>query len=265
MLWEDSKSLRRLVPWLPRHVALPAVSAVFLVVNLVIIVVASAKGYYHLDYYTYWNFAIVTIYHLGNLTLYPLEGWPIAMFTAIWGPITRGSTANVMLIILTVIGIDDRVYIAGTAADATLAVPLFSFRVIRTADWIIHGLPVLEVMVVDLFDYQIYCRGLVYHWERSAPWRRRIGYWAYFYVSPLIPMIIYMSIFDPRKKYTNKLSRAAGFGIAAGINFVVMTVYLLSLRTSETRPIKLPDFYPPYLHAPPTKPPSRARAQTTGR
>ena len=158
-----------------------------------------------------------------------------------------------VVLILIIIAVDDRVYISGTAADGTAVNPKYTFSQIRTGDWIIHGLPLLEVLILMLFDYQLYFRGLVYHWERSDHWTRRWWYWVWFYTAPLYLLILYAIIFDTRDKYTDKLSRAAGFAITFGISAVVMTVYALSVRVSETESVRLPDFYPSYLHAPPVK------------
>lgn len=252
-LWEARRSLYSTVPWVPRQYGLPITTGIFFVINLVAIIWLAVESLYHMDYYTYWNFLIVTIW-LGGLTLlYPFQGWPAAIFTLVWTPVTLGSTALVVLIILVVVAVDDTVYITDTAADPDAVNPKYTFSEIRTGDWVIHGLPLIEVLVVMLFDFQLYFRALVYHWERSDHWWRRWWYWVWFYVAPLTFMLLYMLIFDPREKYTDELSLLAGVAIAAGLNLLVMTVYALSVRTSEPHGIRLPDFYPAYLHAPPTR------------
>lgn len=253
-LWTANHSLYHAVPWLPRQYGLPAVSGLLALINVAAIIWMAVSNLYHLDYYTYWNFTIVTVFLLGTAILYPFGGWPSALFTLVWGPLTFGSTALVVLIILIVVAIDERVYIVDTAADPSSLDPQYDFSQIRTGDWIIHGLPWLEVLVVLLFDYQLYFRALIYHWERSGHWRRRWLYWLWFAVAPLVPMLIYVTIFDVRKKYTDKVSRLAGVFIAIGLDLVVMGVYALSLRTSEPNGVVLPDFYPAYLHAPPLAP-----------
>ena len=253
-LWAARQSLYNKLPWVPRDYALPLVTGVFSLINLVAIIWLAVLSLYHVDYYTYWNFAIVTVWLVGITTLYPFEGWPSSLFTLVWTPIALGSTALVVIIILIVVAIDDRVYVSGTAADPdTITTPEWTFSQIRTGDWIIHGLPLLEVLVVMLFDFQLYFRALIYHWERSDNWWRRWWYWLWFYVAPLLPLLIYTIIFDPREKYTDRLSLLAGVAIAFGVNLVVMTVYALSVRTSEPRGVVMPDFYPNYLHAPPLK------------
>ena len=255
-LWAARQSLYLKVPWVPRNYALPVTTGIFTLINVTAIIWLAAVNLYHVDYYTYWNFAIVTVWLLGITALYPIEGWPSALFTMFWTPITLGSTALVVIIILIVVAIDDRVYVSGTVADPAATInPDWTFSEIRTGDWIIHGLPLLEVLVVMLFDFQLYFRALIYHWERSDNWWRRWWYWLWFYLSPLLPLLIYIAIFDPRKKYTDELSLLAGVGIVVGVNLLVMTVYALSVRTSEPHGIVMPDFYPLYLHAPPVKPP----------
>ena len=251
--WEHRKALSKNVPWVPRHLVLPVAAALMFILNIVTIVVLAVNGLYHLDFYTYWNFIIVTILHGGIAVFYPLEGWPSSIFTLVWAPIAYGSVALVVFIIFIVIAIDDRVYVSGTVADATAVNPLYNFKQIRTGDWYIHGVPLLQVLILLLFGYQIYWSALIYHWERSEHWLRRIWYWVYFYVAPLVPMVIYMLIFNPEDKYTDKLTRAEGFGIAVGLDIVIMTTLLIALRTTSSRPVVLPEFYPGYLQAPPTK------------
>lgn len=247
---QSPQSLYRTVPWLPRRIAQPLVAGLFFVLNVGLIIAMAVVNMFHVDYYTYWNFLLVTVWLLGIAALFPIGGWLSALWTQWFTPMVLGSVTLVPLLIWIVVAIDDRVYIAGTAADPDTLSPDYTFSQIRTGDWIVHGLPLLEVLVVFLFDFQIYLRGIVYHWERSANWWRRWWYWAWVYVAPLLPMGLYMAIFDPRKKYTDAISLAAGVGIAVGLDVLVQTIFLLSVRIREEHSVELPNFYAAWAQPP---------------
>jgi len=245
-LWEANHSLFSCIPWIPRHWGLPIFSLLFFVIDVGLIIAMAVLHAFHIDYYTYWNFILITILCAGIAVTYPFEGYVSALFTMIYAPIVFGSTILVNLIILIVIAIDDDIYEDG--------VDKYGISTIRTGDWIVHGLPLIQCLVLLLFGYQDYFSALLYHWERSEHWTRRWWYWVWFYIAPLCPTILYMLIFDVTQKYTNELSAWAAFGILIGLDIIVMTVYALGLRTWEPRLMTFPDFYPPYLHAPRTKP-----------
>ena len=248
-----SRALTKTIPWIPRRYALPGIAGIMFLINVGLIIAMLVLHAIHMDYYTYWNFTLITVF-LGAFALtYPFQGWPPAILVMGMTPIVIGSTSLVTLIIWLVVAIDDRVYTSGTMADPDLTTkPTHTFSQIRTADWIVHGLPLLEILILHLFDLQIYFRGLLHEWEQSDQWWRRAWYWIWFYVSPLILLTIYMCFFDVRKKYTDELSLLAGVAIAVGLDLIVMTIYMLSLRMSETHPVKLPLFYYEYQLPPNT-------------
>ncbi len=246
-LLEHPRSLHRKLPWIPRRASLIGVAALFSVINLAIIITLAVMGIYHMDFYTYWNFILITLLCIGVAALAPFQGWPFSLFLMIALPLVFGSVILVVILILIVIAIDDTVYITGTTADPNAVNPEWNFREIRTGDWIIHGLPLAELAILLLFDLQLIYRALLFHWERSDHWSRRWWIWVWNYVSPLILLILYSIIFDPREKYTDKLSRAAGLGIAIGLNFIIQTLFAFSVRMAQDDVWILPMFYPDYL------------------
>jgi hypothetical protein len=244
------RGLPTVVPWVPRKWALPAIGAIFFAVNLALLVVMISTGTIHFDYYTYWNFVLATIF-VGAVAFAPfLWPWLNASFIGIYAPVVINSVVTVVFIILIIIAIDDRVYIANTPADPSTPHPKYTFSQVRTADWIIHGLPLLEVFVVMLFDFQIELRGLIYHWENSDHWARRWFYWVWFFVAPIALLTIYSAIFDPTKKYTDKIGFFPGLMMAWGISFVIQLLWALSIRMDESDLVCMPNFYPDYLRAP---------------
>lgn len=247
-LAEAPHSLYSAVPWVPRRRVLPLVAGFLFLINLALTIFMLVKGQFHIDYYTYWNWTVTTTWLLTIALTFPIGGWLATLAAKYLTPMAIGMASLTITIILIVIAIDDRIYITGTAADPSTTVPIWTFSQIRTGDWIVHGLPILELLIVHMFDFQQYFRSIVYHWERSDRWTRRWWYWLWVYVSPMLSIALYSIIFDPRKKYTDKLTRAQGLGLAALLNLVIMTLFTLSVRMSEDDPVVIGDFYPPILH-----------------
>lgn len=237
-----------LVPWVPRRLALPTLAGVLFVINMGVTIAMLALAVFGIDHFTYWDWLLVTVWLLGITLLFPVQGWPITLWAQWVTPLVVGSTALTTLLIWVIIAIDDRVYVGGTAADPAAHTVKYTFSQIRTADWIVHGLPLLEVLLVYLFDFQLYFRAIIFHWERSAAWTARWWYWLWVYVGPLLLLLLYMAVFDPREKYTKKLTLAQGFGIAVALDLLVMTLFTLSVRLHEHTSVLIGDFYPSVLH-----------------
>lgn len=246
-LLEHPRSFHKQVPWLPRRWGLVGIATVFALVNLVLIITLIALGHYSWDYYTYWNFLLITllcgIVAVGSL----VQGWFFSLALGIFLPLVFGSVILVVLIILIVVAIDDTVYVGGTLADPDVVKPQYTFREIRTGDWVMHGLPVAELAILLLFDLQLVYRAILFHWERSDAWTRRAWIWLWNYVSPMLLLLLYSLIFDPTEKYTDKLSLGAGLGIAFGLDLVIMTMFMFAMRLDQTDEWTLPMLYPDVL------------------
>lgn len=253
-LLEHPNSLRHKVPWFPRRQALVGIASIFLVTNLAIIIVLSAMSLYTMDKYTFWNFILITVLCAIVAAGGIVQGWLFTIALGIFLPLVFGSVILVVLLILIIIAIDETNYITNTAADPNAVNPKYSFREVRTGDWIMHGLPVAELVILLLFDLQMVYRAIIFHWERSDDWSRRWWIWVWNYVSPLILIIVYSIIFDSREKYTDKLSRAAGIGITIGLDLVVMTVFFVAVRLDQNDEWTLPMVYPDVLVAPVSHP-----------
>lgn len=156
-LWEANRSLFSCLPWIKRHWGLPIVASLLFVVNVALIITMAVMHAFRMDMYTYWNFILITIFCLGIAITYPIEGYVSAIFTMGYAPIVFGSTILVNLIILIVIAIDDDIY--------EESVQKHGFSAIRTGDWIVHGVPLLECLILLLFGYQDYFSTLLFHWK----------------------------------------------------------------------------------------------------
>ena len=111
---------------------------------------------YHMDYYTYWNFILITVLCIDIAVLGFFEGWSFAVSLMILLPLVFGSVILVVVLIFIVVAIDDTVYITGTAADPNIIKPLFNFKEIRTGDWVMHGLPIAELTILLLLGISLH-------------------------------------------------------------------------------------------------------------
>jgi hypothetical protein len=136
-----------------------------------------------------------------------------------------GSVVLVVIIIAIVVTIDDRIYWADTVCGGGT----LTFAKVRLGDWVLHGLPVVEVFLLMLFDYKVYMRAVLYHLLRSRSWKYGLAYSVFFHFAPSLPMLLYACIQDIGKRYPTSLSNAAFVFIAIALCLCTMGTWFVSL------------------------------------
>jgi hypothetical protein len=222
---EHPNSLYYYVSWVKRSWTLGTVSALLFALNMSIIIYFAVIGQYHLYMYTYWNFLLITVL-LGCILIgLIVQGWFEVTVALVLAPMVMGSVMLVVIIIAIVVTIDDRIYWADTVcAGGTL-----TFALLRLADWVLHGLPPVEVFLLMLFDYKIYMRMVLFHLLRSRHWAHGLLYSIFFLLSPSPLMLLYSCIQDISRRYPTSLSNVQFTFLAIALCLGIMAIWYLAL------------------------------------
>ena len=233
------KTILRYLQWLKRPRLLGASMLTMLLINLAIIIALAVLDNIHMLMYTYWNFFMVTAFLFLSLIGLWTQGWfEVSVALVLW-PLVFGSVWLVAVIITIVVIINPDVYVNATICGSGK----LSFDTVRVADWVLHGLPIVEVFLLMLFDYKIYLRTLIFHLLRSRGIVAGSTYLAYCEWGPIFPLGLYALITNPSKHYPTGLATWAQILIVIAVDMGVMTTWLLALlvRVDDVR--KMVPFY----------------------
>lgn len=171
------------------------VVTLLLIWRVAVTVILAIKGRYDFTMYTYWSHTILVLFYALLWIALWTERWLLTFVTLLIFPIALGSTFLVMVSIVIIIQENAAVLTASLSTTLTLSL-------IHTGDWILHSLPVLEILLILCVGYLLYTRTIIageVAGMRKSEWKAI--YVLYFIVSPMIPMLIYSLIFDPATHY----------------------------------------------------------------
>jgi hypothetical protein len=212
----------------------------WLVVNILIIILFANHDHYNLSMYTYWNFLAATLLHVLVMVGEVCEGYVEGIIALLYAPMAIGSIMLVPLIVSLVIFLDASTYLNGTVC----AGGLMSMNKVRTGDWILHGMPVLEVGMLLFFGYLYYWRTVLFHFNRSRHFIWSLLHIVYFVFCPAIPMGIYAAFNNIAKKYPVPWHTWQLVLACLAIDVVVMTLIYIGLVMNTNETHVLIQFYP---------------------
>jgi len=233
--------------WLERRTCAGIAAAFFLVVNLVLFVVAATDNLFNVSMYTWWNFVFITVWLAQVVAGLWFEGKLNTLIAMGITPIVMSSVTLVPIIIVLVIAINDEIYIKGSVYQPIPGEDPYTFKEIHTGDWVMHGVPFLEFIVIMYIYYQSYMRMLFYHFTRSRSRDEVLLYFFFFIFAAALPLVIYSIPADPLKRYPTGLSLTASIAIVGGLMILTQSVWLVGLLAQSRKRVPAPQFYNRWL------------------
>ena len=172
------------------------VAAILLIWRWAVTIALIVGGRYDLTMFTYWSNTIWLAYLcMHNVSLWS-ERWPLDFVVLFAFVFPLALTFVVCVSIVIIINENSDVFTAA-ATSGDLALSL-----IHTGDWILHSLPLIEILVLIAAGWYLYVRGVL-AFELSSLRRSewKAAYFLYWFLAPLVPLLIYTLIFDPAEKY----------------------------------------------------------------
>jgi hypothetical protein len=195
---------------------------------------------YDFTMYTYWSNTLVVVFYAMLVLGLFVEHWVLPFTTLFVFPLALGSVFLVAISIVIIIQQNEAVFFNCTANSTSEALSL-----IHTGDWVLHSAPVIEILMLLGVGYVLYVRRIIASELDSIPrseWRA--VYVLYWYLAPLILMLIYSLIFDPATHYPTGIPTYVLWLGLVTIDVVWMTVWYLAFTSSAlVKIIVVPIFY----------------------
>lgn len=195
-------------------------------------------GRIDLTMFTYWSYTVLTIFYPLLLLGLVLERAVLALVCLFLLPLPLGATFDVSVAIVIVIQQNAKVFTSEADAGRT------AINLIHTGDWVLHNLPLIEVIFLMGTGLLFYVRSILpaeLHELRNREWG--FVYRAYFYAAPLVLIGIYSIAFDITRHYpTNIPTYVLWLGLAC-INLLWMGVWYLAFTADANVPIRLWTFF----------------------
>ncbi len=213
------------------------VVTVLLIWRVALTITLAVIGRYDLTMYTYWqNTMVVVFYILLWIALWFERG--ILTFTTLFVfPIPLGTVFLVAVSIVIIIQENEDVFTAGTSSGLALSL-------IHTGDWILHSLPLIEILLILGLGWLLYARAIIASEISSiAKSEWRAAYILYWLLVPLVPLLIYCLIWDIAVQYPTGIpTYILWLGLFA-LNFVWMTVWYFAFTSSANVGISVYSFF----------------------
>ena len=180
-------------------------------------------GIMHFTHYTYsallmfsvfiWALTLSLLVKRGSLTLVLLLGFPLI----------NGTTFFVTIAIVIIIALNADVLNGGDHAPEQ----------VHTADFLLHPMQTLTLVTLLyiglLNDVRSIVRGRWLEWR----WPMRGLYTAYFFLIPLLPLMIYGAVEDPRERYSIALPTWLIWLLAIALMLAVQAVSFLAVLVDD--------------------------------
>lgn len=214
-------------------ILLRLVLVVFFLIQVAVVIALIVKDRFDLTMYTYWSYTILTVFFALAVVALFTERWFLHFVTMYIFPIPLGSTFLVALSIVIIIQENQEVLVSNDNAGLALSL-------IHTGDWILHSLPVIEILLLMVCGWLLYARLII--GNRLATMKsagNRTGYIIYFLLVPLVPMAIYSIAFDPAVHYPTGIPTYVLWIALVAIDLIWMTLMYLALTSSANVQITL--------------------------
>lgn len=224
------------------RIRIPLALVIFLSVSVIYnTFVILCLGWSHVlnfKHYTYWNYLIVTIFDLLYLSTWFTSSHSLfKCMNVIVFPIVMGSTAIVNILIIVILQNNDWIMVSASVFGEG-QLPLGKIHLV---DYIIHGLPFLSRFVALILGQQDIVRQYVYAYLHNhirvifnlKNFRtRRLAYFCYWLVCPLIPVAIYSSINNPFVEYPTNFTILEATIILLSITLLFQIITYFAVYTA---------------------------------
>jgi hypothetical protein len=178
-------------------------------------------GRYHLSMYTYWSQTmLVAFYVLLELSLFIERG--LLTFTTLFAfPILLGSTFIVAVSIIIIIQQNSTIFFVADSSAWTQD----ALSLLHTGDWILHSLPLVEILFILALGWAMYARAIIASELasiRKSEWKAI--YVLYWILAPLVPLLIYSCIFDIATVYPTGIPTYVLWLCLVGIDILWMAL-----------------------------------------
>lgn len=215
-----------------RFTLLSTILTIAVIYRLALFILLIVTGAATIDHYTYWNYAIQTVFYMVLLIGYKLKStYLLDAITFFVLPSIFGSIFFVFLYIIIVLQFDSGdLFIKATVLDGgKLAV-----GTVHTMDHILHTFIVIDFLVVMLSGYIKHARSITHiYYSRAETRVERVMFFLYFIFSPLIPIAIYSLFFNPTKEYPTNIHPLVPMSIGIGFYTLIMLWVYALLKTKK--------------------------------
>jgi len=213
---------------------LRAVVTAVAVWRIVITILLAVNGAYNMGMFTLWSYTLVTafavVFAVSLWAQHLLLSYTLLFFL----PLVLTNVVFVALAIIIIIANDSSVYTKNTpCADPPPADPKYTVSQLHTGDWIEHGGPIFDLMLMLLAGGLILLRFVLQRTLDSMSPLLQWAYWAYWMGASLVLLGIYDLAFDIDKTYPTSFSTAERVLILLAIVLVWQTFTWIAF-TSQT-------------------------------
>jgi hypothetical protein len=194
----------------------------------------AVTGNYGLDAYTLWSFTMLTVFACALALAVIVEQLPLTLVVQ-WGlPIVLGNVVAVAIAIIIILQNNIQLFIDGTKCDVPPPSNPTSLALKHTGDWLLHGWPVFGMLLLLIGGMDYFGRLIIVH---AITVMSSVGQWLYFvywFVAPLVPLIIYDLAFDVDKMYPTSFTWIERALILIAIMWIWMA-FVLGVFTMRTQ------------------------------
>ena len=169
--------------------------------RLVAVLVLIFAGVANIEHYTYWNYTLQSVFYV-LLAISLTFNLPALFHTlsVFFFPMVFGSVFLVFLFIVVVLQLDQGQLFFESTIQGGGQLDVGS---VHTGDTLIHFFTVVDMFIVLLSGYFTMARLSLYMFRKLHGVNRiqRIAFRCYYYLSPIVPMLLYALFFNPFEEY----------------------------------------------------------------
>ena len=156
---------------------------------------------YGLGAYTLWSFTMLTIFACCLAVAVIVEQLTLTLVTLWMLPIVLGNVVTVAIAIIIILQNNIQLFLDDTKCDVPPPLHPTSMALKHTGDWLLHGWPVFGMLLLLIAGMDYFGRLVIVHSLALMGSIKQWIYFIYWFVAPLVPLIIYDIAFDVDKKY----------------------------------------------------------------
>ena len=161
----------------------------------------AVTGHYGLDAYTLWSFTMLTVFSCALAVSVIVEQLPLTLVVQGGLPIVLGNVVAVAIAIIIILQNNIQLFIDGTKCDVPPPTDPTSLALKHTGDWLLHGWPVFGMLLLLIGGLDYFGRLIVVHSIAVMSSVQQWLYFVYWFLAPLVPLLIYDLVFDVDKMY----------------------------------------------------------------
>ncbi len=195
----------------------------------------AAGGFYDMTMFTFWNYTLLSTFVATMTAALFYERWLLTGALLFLLPMLLGTTLLVQIGIVIIVARNGNVFLGDGSQSVANR---------HTGDFIVHTVPIGSLLLSLIAGLILYIRrALCYQLGLFRTRTRRVIYYVYWVLCPLLPLAIYTACFDIAVKYPTGIPTGLLWLALIGVNVVWMCTTLLFFVAIATFSIQLTSFW----------------------